>query len=277
VLRHFFWPIVAVALLIGAQFVLPWLLGTSSGSGLSFPAPIDGVRVYDPAGALSADAEAALEARIAEIEADSGAQLAIYVRVAPDVTDDSNLADARRLMDEWGVGRRGFDDGFVILLSFFDRTFQHGSLSTYAGSGFKAVYLSEEPQTTIREEVIVPAIRRGDPGGGLVSAVDAVAAQITPERTDRLEQYRIANAMIGLPGGILALVLTLGLAYATWRRMGDDPDLTDSPSILMAGPPAEMTPALATVVRSGRATQESINTTLVDLAGSGYISFRNLD
>lgn len=276
-LRRLSWPIAFIALLSAAQFGLPWLIGAFGGSGMAFPEPVTGVAVYDPAGALPSETEAALEARIDELEQASGAELAIYVRIAPEVTDDSNLADARRLMDEWGVGRRGFDDGFVILLSYFDSTFEHGSLSTYAGSGFKAVYLSEEPQTTLREQVIIPAIRQGDVGRGLVAAVDRVMAEITPERTGQLELYRIVNAMVGLPGGLLALVLTLGLAYATWRRLGDDPELTDSPSILMAGPPAEMTPALATVVRSGRGTQESINTTLIDLAGSGYIAFRNLD
>ena len=85
------------------------------------------------------------------------------------------------------------------------------------------------------------------------------------------------NALVGLPGGLLALLLTLGFAFASWRRYGDDPDLVDSPSILMAGPPAGMTPPLANVLRKGRATQESVNTTLVELAGSGYITFRNLD
>ncbi len=83
--------------------------------------------------------------------------------------------------------------------------------------------------------------------------------------------------VVGIPGGLLALIVTLGFAFAAWRRYGDDPELTDSPSILMAGPPAEMTPPLATVIRTGHASQQSINTTLVELAGSGYIAFRNLD
>ena len=38
-----------------------------------------------------------------------------------------------------------------------------------------------------------------------------------------------------------------------------------------------MTPPLATVLQRGRASQHSINTTLVDLAGQGLIAFRNLD
>lgn len=275
--RGWFWPLLAVALLIGAEFGLPLAVNSLSTSGTSLPAPVVDQSVYDPAGALSPQTEADLEARIDAIESRSGAEVAIFVRVLPDVSEEANFADARRLMDEWGVGRQGFDDGFVVLLSFFDASFEHGWLSTYAGSGFKAVYLAEEAQTTLRDAYIVPAILRGDVGSGLVAAMDEVDARVTAARTNRLEWYRTVNALIGLPGGVLALVLTLGLAFVNWRRYGDDPELIDSPSILMAGPPAEMTPSLATVLRQGRASQESINTALVDLAGSGYISFRNLD
>ncbi|HEX6473873.1 MAG TPA: TPM domain-containing protein [Candidatus Limnocylindria bacterium] len=276
-LRRFFWPIVAVVVLAISQFGLPFAIGFLGGSGLAFPDPVIDQAVYDTANALDPQTEAALEARIDAIESRSGAEVVIYTRVAPTVDNDTNLADARALMDQWGIGRRGFDDGFVILLSFFDDTFQHGSLSTYAGSGFKAVYLSEDPQTQLRDEVIIPAIQRGDVGSGLIAAIDQVDAEITPARTAQLELYRTANAVVGIPGSLLALIVTVGFAFAAWKRYGDDPELTDSPSILMAGPPADMTPPLATVIRSGRASQQSLNTMLVELAGSGYIAFRNLD
>ena len=271
------WPFFVVGLLLAGQLAIPWVLNTFGGSDNTFPPPVLGVRVYDQAGAVSAAEEEELEQRIHAIEDRSGAQIAIYVRVAPDVDNDSNLADARRLMDEWGVGRRGFDDGFVILLSFFDGTFEHGSLSTYAGSGFKAVYLSEDPQARLRDDVIIPTIRSGDPGQGLIAAVGEIDAVITPDATSRLETYRTVNALIGLPGGLLALLLSLGFGFAAWKRYGDDPELSDSPSVLMAGPPADITPPLATVLRRGHAAQDSVNTTLVELAGAGYISFRNLD
>ena len=45
----------------------------------------------------------------------------------------------------------------------------------------------------------------------------------------------------------------------------------------MAGPPAEMTPPLATVVRYGKADGHSINTVLAELASTGGIAFHNLD
>ena len=276
-LRRFFWPIVAVGLLALSQFGLPFAIGSLGSSGLAFPDPVLDQAVYDRADAIDPQAEAILESRIDAIEARAGAELVIYTRIAPTVDNDTNLADARRLMDQWGIGRQGFDDGFVILLSFDDSTFEHGTLSTYAGSGFKAVYLSEDPQTRLREGVIIPAIRNHAVGAGLIDAVDRVDAEITPARLAELQLYRTANALIGIPGSLLALIVTLGFAFAAWKRYGDDPELTDSPSILMAGPPADMTPPLATVIRGGRASQQSINTTLVELAGTGYIAFRNLD
>jgi uncharacterized membrane protein YgcG len=267
----------AVVVVVLLALVVPWVIGMLNVGATRFPDPATGQAVYDPAGALEPGIEAALETRIDAIEARSGAEIVIYVRLDPAATDESNLTDARALIDQWGIGRQGFDDGFVLLLSFQDASFQHGVLSTFAGGGFRAVYLGENDQALLRDEIVVPAIRQGAVGGGLVAAIDTIDAAITDAATGRLEVLRLVNAMVGIPGSILALLVTLGLAYAAWRRYGDDPELTDSASILMAGPPAGMTPPLATVIRNGRATQHSINTTLVELASTGRIAFRNLD
>ena len=132
--------VVALAIFFG-----PDVLGLLSGGGRQqFPDPVTNQAVYDVAGAVSADVEQVLEQQIDQVEARSGAEIAIYLRIAPDATDESNLADARALLDQWGVGRAGYDDGFVILLSFTDATFQHGVLSTFAGGGFRANYLNED-------------------------------------------------------------------------------------------------------------------------------------
>ena len=109
-----------------------------------------------------------------------------------------------------------------------------------------------------------------------LDTIDAVQERMAPD-TIPLTVGRVVNAGLGLIGAPLALLVTLGAAWRTWRREGDDPELTDSPSILMAGPPAEMTPPLATVVRAGRATQHSTNTLLAELAGTGRLAFHNLD
>jgi uncharacterized membrane protein YgcG len=249
--------------------------GTASAAH-HFPDPVNGQAVYDPAGALDPDIEQLLETKIDAIEARSGAELAIYVQVDPSATPESNLADAQALLDQWGVGRAGYDDGLVFLISF-EPNLVHGQAHFYAGAGFLRGYLSQGDLQALFDEVILPAAAQGQIGGGLVEAVNLVDEAITPEATARLNFLRQVNAVVGIIGAPVSFLLIAGFVFFAWRREGDDPEVLDSPSILMAGPPANMTPPLATVVRQGKATQHSINTLLMELASTGRIAFQNLD
>jgi uncharacterized membrane protein YgcG len=253
-----------------------WLMTGTVAAGAPFPEPVAGQAVYDEAGALDPAAEASLEERIDALESRSGAEVAIYVQVDPSQDFETNLAAAEALLGEWGVGREGYDDGLVILVSF-DASREHGVISTFAGGGFKVAYLSVDEQERLINEVMGPALRAGAVAEGLHAALNVVDEEVTPEATANLNAYRQVNAVVGIPGAILALILTGGTAFVAWRRHGDDPDLVDSPSVLMAGPPAGMTPPLATVLREGRAGSNSLRTLLVELAGNGLIRFRNLD
>lgn len=265
--------VIVLGSIVGAGLLASQLIGTNLAL---FPDPVFDQAVYDGAGVLDAAAEAALEERIDALEARSGAEVAIYLQVDPSQDFETNLAAAESLLNEWGVGRAGYDDGFVILVSF-EGDLVHGVISTYAGGGFRAAYMSIDDQERLINQVMAPDFRAGQVGAGLVAALDVVDAAVTPAATERLDTYRQVNALVGIPGGILALVLTGGTAFVAWRRHGDDPELVDSPSVLMAGPPAEMTPPLATVLREGRAGSNALRTLLVELAGGGLIRFRNLD
>ena len=250
--------------------------GSTAAADERFPDPIPGQAVYDPAGALEPGIEQALEAQIDAIEARSGAEIAIYLQVDASATEDSNVAAAQALLDQWGVGRQGFDDGLVWLVSF-QPDLVHGKVSFYAGAGFLRGYLSQSDLQSVIDDVIVPAAIQQQIGGGLIAAMDAVGAAITPAATARLNLLRQVNAVLGIGGAPIAFLVIVGIAFRAWRRDGDDPEVLDSQSILMAGPPAEMTPPLATVVRQGRATQHSLDTLLVELASTGRIAFQNLD
>ncbi len=263
------------AAVLGAA-ALTAALAAATLAGAPFPEPVVNQAVYDEAGVLDPATEAALEARIDAIEARSGAEVAIFLQVDPFQDFESNLAAAESLLTQWGVGRQGYDDGLVILVSFED-DLAHGVISTYAGSGFKVAYLSVDEQDELINEVMAPDFRAGDVGAGLMAALSVIDAAVTADATSQLDTYRQVNAVVGIPGALLVLALTVGTAAVQWRRHGDDPDLVDSPSVLMAGPPADMTPPLATVLREGRATGNALRTVLVQLAGSGLIQFRNLD
>src|SRR3954466_10989382 len=80
-------------------------------AGPPYPPPDNGVRVYDNADILSPDVEGAAQSTIDAIEARTGAQVVVYTQgVESGRSTDEADADARALTDQWGVGRKGFDD-----------------------------------------------------------------------------------------------------------------------------------------------------------------------
>ena len=260
----------------GALALLALTAATAAAAGPPFPDPVDDQAVYDTAEILSAASEEQLEATIDDREAETGAEIVVYTQVDPGISEDGNLANAKALIDQWGIGRSGFDDGMVLMVGLEENRV-NGRVSMFGGSGFLGAYANEDALKDIIDTDFVPSARSGDLEGAILNTVEAVAERVTPAARDRLEMLRVVNAGLGIIGAPLALLASLGMAWRTWRREGDDPELTDSPSILMAGPPADMTPALATVVRRGTGSDHTVNTLLTELASTGRLSFHNLD
>ncbi len=83
--------------------------------------------------------------------------------------------------------------------------------------------------------------------------------------------------------GIDIVVLSVGLAMdlglaalplLAWIRHGRDPYFTDDDSVLMPSPPADFTPALASVVMHGSSSRRTISAGLMDLASKNLVAFR---
>lgn len=266
---------------LAAASVLALLMSGLAGSALAappvgppYPRPETDRAVYDFAEVFSADTIAAAEATIDAIEARTGVEIAVYSQVtgykpAYQETEDR----ARALMDEWGVGQRGIDNGLVI---FFDLDFSklHGQVSLYAGSGFKARYLSDDDRQRIFDESMLPRLRDGDLDGALRAALVRIDNAATPESAQALLLARQINAIIGIVGGGITLVGLLGWAFLAWRRSGRDPVVATSESMLMPAPPTGMTPAVATLILDGEVSRRTLTTALLDLASRGRIAFR---
>jgi uncharacterized membrane protein YgcG len=245
-------------------------------AGPPFPDPVTDQAVYDTAEVLDPGTEDALEDIIDGIESRTGAEVVVYTQHDPDISEDENLDNARALIDEWGIGRAGFDDGMVLMIGL-DPDPGQSKVSMYSGSGFIGAYADEEALRDIIQDDFVPPARQGDLDAATLAAIEALDERMTTANRDRLDVLRVVNAILGIIVAPITLAVILLLAWRHWRRYGDDPELVDSPSVLMAGPPAGMTPALATVVRGGTADQHSVNTVLVELGGSGRLAFQNLD
>ncbi len=264
---------------------LLWLLVATAGSvaaadpsppaGPPFPEPVDGQAVYDFAGILSADTIARAETVIDQIEERAGAEIVVYTQDAGHygISTDETETRARALIDQWGVGRAGFDDGMAI---FFDLepNLLHGQVQLYAAPGFEAAYLSNSERQAIFENDMLPFLRDGDFDAALSVALEKVHTTTTAEHAAQLQTARQVNAVLGLVGAPVVFMGLAGWAFVNWRRYGKDPVYLDDPSILMPAPPPDLTAASGAMVMDGATSRRALTTAMLDLASRGLISFR---
>ena len=254
-------------------------LAQTSPPGPPFPEPTADVVVYDHAGILAPTTEEWATGVIVGIEQRVGAEVVVYTQFKPGSTEQSTEQDAIALIDQWGVGREGFDDGLAIMWNVNRLPCQpgvsgNGQVQLYAGPGYRAAYLSNQERQQIFEDEMLPFLRACDEDAALTAALGRIDENATVEHANKLQIARIIDAVIGIIGGPLALILLVGWAGSSWLRYGRDPVYLDSPSILMPAPPPDLTAASGAVVWEGRATRRALTTAMLDLASRGEISFR---
>jgi len=121
---------------------------------------------------------------------------------------------------------------------------------------------------------MVPLLEAGDLDGALLVALERVDANATPEHAASLQTARQVDAAMGLILAPLILIGLIGSALFAWMRYGRDPVYLDDPSIHMAGPPRDLTPAAATFVLSGGPSRRALTTAMLDLASRGLLAFQ---
>src|SRR6266550_3674116 len=176
----------APALALAATFVAAVALA----AGPPYPAPVAGQNVYDTAGVLSEGTKERAESLIDAIEQRSAAQVVVYTQVKPESnSQEAAEADARALIDQWGIGRKGFDDSLVILLDL-DESRCHGEAQLYAGSGFRAAFMTDAERQSVFDNEMVPPLRNCDMDGAVMAALQAADQATTPQNAERLERAR---------------------------------------------------------------------------------------
>jgi uncharacterized membrane protein YgcG len=246
-------------------------------AGPPFPQPETDRAVYDYAGLFSADAIVKAEAAIDAIEARTGAEVVVYTQDSGTYpTTDETEAKARALMDQWGVGRTGINDGLIILFDM-QPNLQHGQVQLYAGPGFEAAYLSNQERQAIFENDMLPFLASADFDGALAVALEKVDAAATPDHAAALLRSRQINAVVGLVGAPIVFLGLSGWALFHWRRFGKDPVYLDDPSVLMPAPPPDLTAASGAMIMDGSTSRRALTTAMLDLASRGLIAFREDD
>jgi len=175
------------------------------------PVPPLKARVTDLTGTLTADQRGALEQKLAALESRKGSQLAVLI--VPTTRPEEIEQYSIRVAEQWKLGRKGVDDGVLLLVAKDDRR-----LRIEVGYGLEGV-LPDAIAKRIVDEVIVPHFREGQFHAGINAGVERIIGviegeklppprarspvQVTPRYFD-LAFYGIAIAAI--LGGVLRML-----------------------------------------------------------------------
>src|SRR5690554_3843258 len=132
------------------------------------PVPAFDRWVVDQTATLDSNTRSHLEARLAELDAAKGAQLAVLVVAT--TGEDTVESYARRVFDAWQLGRKGVDDGILLLVAKEDRR-----MRIEVGYGLEGTVPDLLAGRIIREQV-APRFRQNDYAGGIVAAWRACCA-----------------------------------------------------------------------------------------------------
>lgn len=192
-------------------------------------------RVTDLTSTLSAEQVNALEAKLTAFEAKKGSQIAVLI--VP-TTQPKDIAEfGIEVADLWQTGRKGVDDGVILIVAKDDR-----KLRLEVGYGLEGI-IPDAVAKRVIAETITPFFKAGDYAGGIDAGVVQLIKLIEGENlpapsensTEKLGEGAfvfilmggliagfmlsavvgrvMAGMLAGLGGGIVA-VLVLGLAFS---------------------------------------------------------------
>jgi uncharacterized protein len=192
-------------------------------------------RVTDLTGTLSSEQVTALENKLATFETKKGSQIAVLV--VP-TTGPKDIAEfGIEVADLWQIGRKGVDDGVILIVAKEDR-----KLRLEVGYGLEGV-IPDAIAKRIIAETITPYFKGGDYAGGidagiaqLMKLIEGEALPVTPAKpNDKPNEGafmfilfgglivgfvlsammgRVMGGMLaGLVSGVVAAVVT-GLAFS---------------------------------------------------------------
>jgi uncharacterized protein len=158
-------------------------------------------RVTDLTATLSAEQIAALENKLAAFEAKKGSQIAVLI--VP-TTQPKDIAEfGIEVADLWQIGRKGVDDGVILIVAKDDR-----KLRLEVGYGLEGV-IPDAVAKRVISETIIPYFKNGDYAGGIDAGVTQliglIEGEALPAPTDGTGQVQGDEAfMFILFGGLIA-------------------------------------------------------------------------
>jgi uncharacterized protein len=126
--------------------------------------------VIDATDSLEAGQKAALEAKLAALEAAKGSQ--VVVLMVPTTAPEDIASYANRVGNTWKIGRKSVGDGVLLVVAKDDRKVRIEVAKTLEGA------IPDLAAKQIIDQALTPRFKQGDYAGGLDAAVDQLAARI---------------------------------------------------------------------------------------------------
>ncbi|HPC46814.1 MAG TPA: TPM domain-containing protein, partial [Deltaproteobacteria bacterium] len=174
--------------------------------------------VVDTAGVIDKGARSRLNSLLMELEQKTGAQFVVLTVPSTGGVPIEEYAIARA--QGWGLGRKGKDDGLLLVIAVNDRKYRFET-----GYGLEST-LPDSFLGSVGRGAMVPAFRKGDYTGGIETAVVIVCRQIAKARRVELsgipktEARKTRSSPLGPFLAFLAIAFLLSLAAGRHRRGG---------------------------------------------------------
>lgn len=176
------------------------------------PVPALQSHLNDYAGVLATHG-AAIEAQLQAFEAQTGHQ--VFVLTVERLPADTSIeAYAVAVFEQWQPGRKGRDDGALLVIATGDR-----KMRIETGYGLEDK-LTDLHSARIVREVLTPRFKQGDIEGGVADGVDAMLAVIsgqpaaTPLASADTQDREISGAAKWIVLGLFGFLLLFGLGMS---------------------------------------------------------------
>ena len=183
---------------------LCFLISSSIAVALDVP-PLRG-RVNDYANVLQSNQVQALEAQLAQLERDTGHQVAILT--IPTLDGEDLEGFSIRVAESWKIGKKGFDNGAILVVAVKDRR-----LRLEVGYGLEGV-MPDAIAKRVTADYIVPYFRQQDYGGGIVSGIAAVDKILRKEPLPETARKKIQSR-----GDNISFPLMIAITLAVFGLM----------------------------------------------------------
>ncbi len=167
--------------------------------------------VNDFASIFSATEKQELGAKLSQFNTDTGTEVVVVTIKA--LGTETIETYATKLFEEWGIGKKGRDNGLLILIAPNER-----ALRIEVGYGLEGTITDAESFGIIRD-VISPAFKKGQYYVGVSGAVDRIMSKVTAESVESISsEMPVPASLFSEPIFYYALFMFLWFLIALFAK-----------------------------------------------------------